>query len=310
VLALGDIISASRPATTKVQKVKEPDTFDSTDSSKLDEWITQVTLYFTANPTVYESDEDKVVFALSYLRRQAAAWFQPDLLGGLSEDEPEPAWVSNFVAFINELVVNFGPHDPEGLAESKLELLQMKDSDHITKFLVKFNLEAGRTRWGDAALRRQFYKALPNRIKDLMTRDGKPTTLALMKLKAQEYDARHWEREAELAREKTITQNYRSSHSTNDSNKSKSKPNTSSYSNGSNSNKASSSKAKVKAKPYANVLGKDGKLLPEERKRRQENGLCMLCGVSGHVADSCPKCRATGKAASVAKAESKADSKN
>jgi hypothetical protein len=70
----------------------------------------------------------------------------------LSEDKPEPAWVSNFVTFINELVVNFGPHDSEGLAESKLELLQMKDSDHITKFLVKFNLEAGRTHWGDAAL--------------------------------------------------------------------------------------------------------------------------------------------------------------
>jgi hypothetical protein len=123
VLGLGDIITTSRPVTTKIQKVKEPDTFDGTDSSKLDEWITQVTLYFTANPAVYESDEDKVVFALSYLRGQASAWFQPDLLGGLAEDEPEPAWTSDFVAFINELVINFGPHDPEGLAESKLELL-------------------------------------------------------------------------------------------------------------------------------------------------------------------------------------------
>ena len=189
VLGLGDIISASCQSTTKVQKVKEPDTFDGTDSSKLDEWITQVTLYFTANLAVYESDEDKVIFGLSYLRGQASAWFQPDLLGGLSDDEPEPAWASDFVAFINELVVNFGPHDPEGTAESRLELLQMKESDHITKFLVKFNLEAGRTRWGDAALRRQFYKALPNRIKDLMTKDGKPATLALMKQKAQEYDA-------------------------------------------------------------------------------------------------------------------------
>jgi hypothetical protein len=119
-----------------------------------------------------------------------------------------------------------------------------------------------------------------------------------------------WKYEAELAREKTITQNYWSSHSTNNSNKSKSKPNTSSYSNGSNSNKAFSSKAKVKAKPYANILSKDGKLLPEEQKCRQENGLCMLCEASGHVADSCQKRRATGKAASVAKAESKADLKN
>jgi hypothetical protein len=149
-LELGDIIAASHP--TKLQKVKEPDTFDGTDSSKLDEWITQVTLYFTANPSVFESDEDKVLFAMSHLHRQALAWFQSDLLGGLSEDESEPAWASDFIAFIGKLVVNFGPHDPVEDAELKLELLQMQDSEYITEFLVKFNLEAGRISWSDAAL--------------------------------------------------------------------------------------------------------------------------------------------------------------
>ena len=48
---------------------------------------------------------------MSYLHGQALAWFQPDLLGGLSEDKPQPAWATDFVAFISELVVNFGPHD-------------------------------------------------------------------------------------------------------------------------------------------------------------------------------------------------------
>jgi hypothetical protein len=33
------------------------------------------------------------------------------LLGGLSEDKPEPAWASDFVAFIRELVVKFGSYD-------------------------------------------------------------------------------------------------------------------------------------------------------------------------------------------------------
>ena len=80
-----------------------------------------------------------------YLRGQALAWFQPDLLGGLSEDEPEPAWATDFVTFISELVVNFGPHDPIGDAELKLEFLQIRDSECITKFLAKFNLEAGKT---------------------------------------------------------------------------------------------------------------------------------------------------------------------
>ena len=88
------------------------------------------------------------------------------------------------MAFISELVVNFGPHDPIGDAELKLELLQMRDSERITEFLVKFNLEAGRTGWGDSALRYYFYKSLPDRIKDSMSKDGKAPTLALMKQQA------------------------------------------------------------------------------------------------------------------------------
>jgi hypothetical protein len=85
----------------------------------------------------FKSNEDKVLFAMSHLCGQALAWFQPDLLGGLSENEPEPAWASDFVTFISELVVNFGLHDPVGDAKLKLELLQMQDSERITGFLVK-----------------------------------------------------------------------------------------------------------------------------------------------------------------------------
>ena len=37
-----------------------------------------------------------------------------------------------------------------------------------------------------------------------MSTDGKAPTLALMKQQAQEYDARHWERIEELAREEVL----------------------------------------------------------------------------------------------------------
>jgi hypothetical protein len=36
-------------------------------------------------------------------------------------------------------------------------------------------------------------------------------------------------------------------------------------------------------------LGKDGKLTPEERQRRFDQGLCMLCGTKGHIVKDCPK---------------------
>jgi hypothetical protein len=293
VLGLGDIIAASHSPSTKIQKIKEPDTFDGTDSSKLDEWITQVTLYFTANPSIFESDEDKVLFAMSYLHGQALAWFQPDLLGGLSEDEPEPAWASDFVAFISELVANFGPHDPVGDAELKLELLQMKDSERITEFLVKFNLEAGRTGWGDSALRYYFYKSLPDHIKDRMSKDGKPPTLTLMKQKAQEYDAHHWEQIEELAREEAITQLFTDSSSSDDDSDSEFNYHSAASSISAHSSRSSSPLPSTSiSQPYFHLLGPDGKLTAEERVRRITEDLCRYCGDSEHTTADCPRLQA------------------
>ena len=39
----------------------------------------------------------------------------------------------------------------------------------------------------------------------------------------------------------------------------------------------------------ASVLGSDGKLKPEERKRRLDNNLCLGCGEAGHTVDKCTK---------------------
>ena len=36
-------------------------------------------------------------------------------------------------------------------------------------------------------------------------------------------------------------------------------------------------------------LGKDGKLTAQERQRRLDNELCLLCGKSGHMVLNCPK---------------------
>ena len=36
-------------------------------------------------------------------------------------------------------------------------------------------------------------------------------------------------------------------------------------------------------------LGKDGKLIPQERQHRMDNHLCLFCGKTGHIAKECPK---------------------
>jgi len=51
---------------------------------------------------------------------------------------------------------------------------------------------------------------------------------------------------------------------------------------------SSSAKTLKSNKPdLSKVLGPDGKLLPEEKERRKQNDLCMVCGDKGHFADKC-----------------------
>ena len=57
---------------------------------------------------------------------------------GLMSDDP-PDWISSYSEFTSEIKRNFGPHDPEGDAENKLEALRMKDNQRMVKYLVDFS---------------------------------------------------------------------------------------------------------------------------------------------------------------------------
>ena len=48
-------------------------------------------------------------------------------------------WMENYKELVLELQMNFGPHDHVGDVEHQLNHLTMKDSQCITKYMVKFN---------------------------------------------------------------------------------------------------------------------------------------------------------------------------
>jgi len=130
----------------------------------------------------------------------ALEWFEPDLLsGGLSS---RPDWMDDYSEFMLELQTNFRPHDPSGDAEMQLKQLNMHEGQRINKYVVEFQRLASQVcGWGDGALCRQFYNGLPARIKDEISRMGKPATLSEFKTLAQTIDARYWEHKGEISRE-------------------------------------------------------------------------------------------------------------
>src|ERR1700722_8918954 len=235
----------------------------------------------------------------------ALAYFKTSLL------EPDvlnpPAWEDDYSEFVEELKLSFGSSDLIGESESKTENLTMKSSQRIAKYIVKFNRLATITGWDGCALRHQFYRSLPSRIKDELARIGKPATLPVLKALAQSIDGRYWEQEEETRRERgnqpsdrenDKPQNQASSSSNNNKNKNK-KPNSS-------NNGSASQNPERKKTDLGEKLGQDGKLTPAERSRQFANNLCLFCGGVGHTAKDCSKAaKAKGRAAQVTSSDGK-----
>jgi len=82
---------------------------------KLHSFLLACNLHFRDQPYTFPNDEKKILFILSYLNRSAISWFEP----GLMDPSNSVHWMWDFDAFVNELEVNFGPHDPIRDAEKK-----------------------------------------------------------------------------------------------------------------------------------------------------------------------------------------------
>jgi hypothetical protein len=168
-----------------------------------------------------------------------------------------------------ELNTYFGASDVVGEAETKLENLSMKPTHCIAKYLVEFNRLSTLTGWDSRALQHQFYHGLPARIKDKVSRVGKPDMLPALRTLALSIDNCYWEREEEICREhggqssekKTDRpQNQASSSSSNQNNQNKHhKKMPTPHNSGS-----SAQNSERKTSDLGDKLGRDGKLTAAE----------------------------------------------
>src|SRR6266550_5087270 len=239
-----------------------------------------------------------VCYIISYLKGLALDWFEPVIMGDISDI---PDWLHNYNAFIKELTDHFGPYNFRGDAETALSNLSMKDHHRITKYIVDFNKLASRTDWNELALHDHFFRGLPTRIWTELLYGGKPSMLVKMHLKAQQIDHAHWMTKDELAKDSKMSTSDSKKYDNSKQSSSSKKPTTSASDTQSASNSSScfhssapnssnSSRTPPTKKPdISNKLGKDGKLKSNECKHRMEKNLCLYCGSGGHSAKDCCK---------------------
>jgi len=178
-------------------------------------------------------------------------------------------------------------------------------------------------------LAHQYYKGLPERLKDEIACIGKPAELHPLQELVATLDQCYWEHQSEISRDKRTTSNTNPPNSQNKSTSSdnrtdKSSGNQNASGSKSNTNNQSKNKDQKKVAPAANannanpgnktnsisdLLGPDGKLKPEERQQRMDNNLCLCCGKSGHIVPNCPttsKDKPKGRAATISTSQTTA----
>ena len=183
--AIDVIIKSNIPSKVKL---RDPDAFDGSHPRKLHTFLLQCKLNFCDRRDHFQDDSTKVSYVLSFLKGMALECFEPRLLV-----DDEPAWLSDFGLFVQELESNFGTYDPVGEAEAELEALRMQENHQATKYFIRFTQLTAHVQWGKAALLRQAYNGLAKWIKDDMVHHNKPTTLANLRKLVQAINSRYWE---------------------------------------------------------------------------------------------------------------------
>ena len=103
----------------------------------------------------------------------------------------------DYQAFLSKLEDNFGPYDPVSDAEKALNKLNIKKDGCIVKYNVDFWELASRVSWNEAALCDWYFHSLLLHLHDEVLCGGKPTTLAMLCLEAQDADNIYWMQEEE-----------------------------------------------------------------------------------------------------------------
>ena len=86
----------------------------------------------------------------------------------------------------------------------------MKSSDRVVQYMIHFNHLAFQLAWRDAALRHQFYRRLPDQLKDKMAKMGYENILMGICNAAQRLDQCYWTHKLEKCQNSNDTNHPKS----------------------------------------------------------------------------------------------------
>lgn len=186
-------------------KISVPEAFHG-ERSKLSGFLIQVNLYLSFHKTKFSSDTEKVLWIVTLLRGPALGWIEGYVADYMMKTNERGEMMRHMLpntikymhtlsGFVEGLTTTFGEIDGAKKAAIALQTLRQKGS--AATYTAEFQRHSTKLSWNDGALMHQYYRGLKEHVKDDLSREDPPNTLAKMIERAIQIDNRSYERTLE-----------------------------------------------------------------------------------------------------------------
>ena len=259
---------------------------------KVQSFLTQVRMYTMLQPRQFGYGTQKVLFAASFLRGTAFAWFEAYFNKTGVE---RPSWLDDFDEFSAQLEATFG--DPDRKETAARKLTELKQTRSVGEYWAVFQQYAVQTDWNDSAKSYQFRVGLKSSVKDALSYNDIPSTCVELAELAIRLDRRIHEREEESKRNSPVRKDTAEVRPFKKGNN-RGVPSRS-YKNQSRTT-TTEVRTTTQARPTSVVGDRfskpQNKLSDAEYERRRREGRCLQCDQLGHIKRDCPQLRGSYQA--------------
>jgi hypothetical protein len=270
---------------------------------ELEGWITACRLGIASQPSKFNSEYKKIIWAASFLDGPPRSWVQPLINTYLVENSQPPPELISFDTLADALRALYG--DPNLERNAIANLYNIRQTSSVAEYRSRFISHSQHTKMDSAALAPYFYRGLKGEIKDLLAGQEEWNTFEELQQRASRIDARLQARRIEKEREMRFRpQGPGSNNPPQGTNMDPlnlrpafaSKPAFVPAARATPPNRprtppTTPAPATARGGPTPMELDSQRRMPTEEHDRCMRSGLCFTCKEFGHLSKECPRKR-------------------